>query len=438
MAEHVIDQRMNGGDGKMLERVAKPPVSLFEMAQKQFDQAADVLDLSPGMRAFLREPMRELHVTFPVKMDDGTTRVFKGFRVQYNDARGPTKGGLRFHPEETIDTVRALAAWMTWKTALVDLPLGGAKGGVVCDVKELSLGELERVSRGYIRQVGRLMGLEVDVPAPDMYTNAQIMAWMMDEYSILKGHTEFGVITGKPVELGGSLGRDDATARGGMYVIREAAKVLGMETADATMAIQGFGNVGKYCATLAEELLGCRVIAVSDIGGAIYNPKGFDTRELFNYQLRHGLVSGYREAERMKNEELLELDVDILVPAAVENVITEENAPRIKARIVAELANGPCTPEAEAIMRENGIYVIPDILANSGGVIVSHFEMVQNAYDYYWDVLQVHERLDKKISAAFAATHQKSLQFDGDTRLAAQVLAVGRVAEAVRLRGWAQ
>ncbi|GAB4464576.1 MAG: Glu/Leu/Phe/Val dehydrogenase [Anaerolineae bacterium] len=421
---------------RMTENVVAQPVSLFEMAQKQFDQAAAYLDLSPGMRAFLREPMRELTVTFPVKMDDGSTRVFKGFRVQYNDARGPTKGGLRFHPHENIDMVRALAAWMTWKTAVVDIPLGGAKGGVVCDVKELSQRELERVSRAYVRQVGRILGLDVDVPAPDMYTNAQIMAWMMDEYAVIKGHTEFGVITGKPVELGGSLGREDATARGGMYVIREAAKMLGMDTAGATMAVQGFGNVGKYAATLGEELLGCKVIAVADIGGGIYNPKGFDTRELFNYAMRHGLVSGYPEGERISNAELLELNVDILVPAALENVITAENAPRVRARIVAELANGPCTLEAEAIMQDNGIYVIPDILCNAGGVVVSYFEMVQNAYDYYWDVLEVHERLDKKVSAAFATMHARAPEFNNDTRLAAQALAIERVANAVRLRGW--
>lgn len=411
--------------------------TLFEMAQRQFDEAASLLGLSSGMHAFLREPMQELHINFPVRMDDGSTRVFQGFRVQYNSARGPTKGGLRFHPEETIDTVRALAAWMTWKTAVVDLPLGGAKGGVVCDVKQLSVGELERVSRRYIRHISRNLGVNEDVPAPDMYTTPQIMAWMLDEFESIRGYSEFGVITGKPVALGGSIGRSDATARGGMYAIREAAHVLGLRTGGAKMAVQGFGNVGKYSATLGEELLGCKIVAVSDIAGALYNEKGFDTRELFNYQMTHGgMVSTYSEGERISNAELLELDVDILAPAAVENVITAENAPRIKAKIVAELANGPTTPEADAILGEKGVYIIPDILCNAGGVIVSHFEMVQNIYGYYWGTNRVHERLDRKISTAFADTHRRAEELSIDNRKAAYAVAIERVAEAVRLRGW--
>ncbi|MBN1286638.1 MAG: Glu/Leu/Phe/Val dehydrogenase [Anaerolineae bacterium] len=411
--------------------------TLFQMAQRQFDEAAALLDLSSGMRAFLRVPMQELHIRFPVRMDDGSTRVFEGFRVQYNSARGPTKGGLRFHPEETIDTVRALAAWMTWKTAVVDLPLGGAKGGVVCDVKKLSVGELERVSRRYIRHISRNLGVNEDIPAPDMYTTPQIMAWMLDEFESIRGYSEFGVITGKPLALGGSIGRVDATARGGMYAIREAARVLGMHTAGATMAVQGFGNVGKYTATLGEELLGCKVVAVSDIGGALYNDKGFDTGELFNYQMTHGgLVSTYPEGERISNKELLELEVDILAPAALENVITAENAPRIKSKIVAELANGPTTPDADAILVDKGIYVIPDILCNSGGVIVSNFEMVQNVYGYYWGTNRVHERLDRKISTAFIDMHQRAKELGVNNRKAAYAVAIERVAEAVRLRGW--
>jgi glutamate dehydrogenase (NAD(P)+) len=413
------------------------PASLFEMAQRQFDQAAALLDLSPAMCTFLREPMRELHVTFPVRMDDGSTQIFKGFRVQYNSARGPTKGGLRFHPEETIDTVRALAAWMTWKTAVVDLPLGGGKGGVICDTKILSEGELERVSRGYIRHVGRILGVDVDVPAPDMYTNPQVMSWMLDEFETITGHSEFGVITGKPIGLGGSIGRSDATARGGMYCIREAARVLGLRTSGATLAIQGFGNVGKYAATLGEELLGCKVVAVSDIGGALFNANGFDTRELFNYALTHGgFVSGYPHGDHITNAELLELDVDILAPGALENVITGENAGRVRAKIVGELANGPVTPEADEILLSNGVYVIPDILCNAGGVIVSNYEMVQNVYGYYWDTRRVHERLDKKISTAFIEVDQRSKDLDVNTRQAAYANAIDRVAEAVRLRGW--
>ncbi len=422
-----------------MDKSVKQTENLFEMAQKQFDEAAELLNLEPAMRAFLREPMRELHITFPVKMDDGSTQVLKGFRVQYNDARGPTKGGLRFHPEETIDTVRALAAWMTWKTAVVGLPLGGGKGGVVCDVKKLSRGELERVSRGYMRKVARMLGVTSDIPAPDMYTTPQVMAWMLDEFESIRGYNEFGVITGKPLALGGSIGRTDATARGGMYAIREAAREFGMKTSGATLAVQGFGNVGKYSATLGEELLGCKVIAVSDIGGALYNPKGFDTAALFEYSLEHGgMVSGYPHGDKISNAELLELDVDILAPAALENVITAENAPRIRAKIVAELANGPCTPEADTILTENGVYIIPDILCNAGGVIVSNFEMVQNIYGYYWDTRRVHERLDRKISVAFSSMYQRSqkLPKGTTTRMAAYAVAIERVAEAVRLRGW--
>ncbi len=413
------------------------PDSLFAMAQRQFDEAAALVDVSEAMRTFLRQPMMELHVSFPVKMDDGSTQVYKGFRVQYNNARGPTKGGLRFHPEETIDTVRALAAWMTWKTAVVDLPLGGGKGGVVCDVKKLSVNELERVSRRYIRQIANVIGACTDVPAPDMYTTPQVMAWMMDEFESIRGHSEPGVITGKPIALGGSIGRNDATARGGMYAIREAARLIGINTAGATLAVQGFGNVGKYAATLGEELLGCKVVAVSDINGGLYNPKGFDTRELFNYQMTHGgIVSSYPEGDRITNEELLELDVDILAPSAVENVITGENAPRVKARIVAELANGPCTPAADAVLVDKGIYVIPDILCNAGGVIVSSFEMVQNTYGYYWGTDRVHERLDRMISRAFLNVDQRSKQLQVNNRLAAYAVAIERVAEAVQLRGW--
>ncbi len=408
----------------------------FAIAQRQFDEAAEVIGLDPAMRAFLREPMRELHVTLPVRMDDGSVKVFKGFRVQYNDARGPTKGGIRFHPDETIDTVRALAAWMTWKTAVVDIPLGGAKGGIICNPKEMSQAELERLSRAYIRQVGRIIGLEKDVPAPDVYTNPQIMAWMMDEYSFLKGYNEFGVITGKPLELGGSAGRGDATARGGMYTIREAAKVLGIETKGATMAIQGFGNAGQYAALLGEELLGCKIVAVSDSRGGIYNPDGFDAKALVDHKLKTGKVGGFPGAKEISNAELLELDVDILVPAALENVITKENAPRIKAKISAELANGPTTPEADKILHENGVYVIPDFLCNAGGVTVSYFEMVQNAYDYYWDEATVHERLDKKMTAAFHAVHERAEELKVHNRLAAYAVAVERVAKAVRLRGW--
>jgi glutamate dehydrogenase (NAD(P)+) len=408
----------------------------FEIAQMQLDEAAEILGLDPGMHAFLREPMRELHVTLPVRMDDGSVKVFKGFRVQYNDARGPAKGGLRFHPEETINTVRALAAWMTWKTAVVDIPLGGGKGGVVCNPKEMSEAELERLSRAYIRQVGRIIGPHSDVPAPDVYTTPQIMAWMMDEYSALKGHNEPGVITGKPLALGGSAGRTDATARGGMYCLREAGKALGIDLKGATAAIQGYGNAGYYAQLLGEELLGLKVVAVSDSRGGILSEGGLECEEVKGHKDDTGTCVGLGGAESISNEELLELDVDVLIPAALEEVITEKNADRVKAKIVVELANGPTTPEADQILHKNGVYVIPDFLCNAGGVAVSYFEGVQNAYNYYWELEEVHHRLDKKMTTAFQAVHQMAEAKKVHNRLAAYLVAVARVAEAVRLRGW--
>jgi glutamate dehydrogenase (NAD(P)+) len=410
--------------------------NLFAITQAQLDAAAALLELEPEMHAFLREPLRELHVTLPVKMDNGRTKIFKGFRVQYNDARGPTKGGLRFHPAETIDTIRALAAWMTWKCAVVNIPLGGGKGGVACNTKELSTAELERVSRAYVRQVGRILGPEMDVPAPDIYTTPQVMAWMADEYAVLQGHNQPGVITGKPVALGGSLGRTDATARGGVYTVREAARTLQFDTQGATMAIQGYGNAGHYAAILGRDLLGCTVVAVSDSRGGIYHPQGLDATRVIEHKDRTGSVVGFPGAEAISNAELLELEVDILVPAAMESQITAQNAEHIKARIVAELANGPTTPAADEILYKNGVYVIPDLLCNAGGVTVSYFEMVQNAYGYYWDEETVHQRLEAKMKQAFRDVHQKAQKFNVHNRLAAYVVAVERVAEAVRLRGW--
>jgi glutamate dehydrogenase (NAD(P)+) len=408
----------------------------FAIAQSQLDEAAKVLQLDPAIHAFLREPTRELHVTLAIKMDDGSTKVFKGFRVQYNDARGPTKGGIRFHPDETIDTVRALAAWMTWKCAVVDIPLGGGKGGIICNPKEMSQSELERLSRAYVRQVGRILGPEMDIPAPDVYTNPQIMAWMADEFSVLRGQNEFGVITGKPLPLGGSKGREDATARGGMYCVREAAKVLGIDTHKATMAIQGFGNAGQFAATLGEELLGTTIVAVSDSKGGIYRPEGLDPHDVIEHKKKTGSVIGYPNAEPISNAELLELDVDILAPSALENVITIQNAANIKAKISAELANGPTTPAADRILHQNGVYVIPDFLCNAGGVVVSYFEMVQNAYDRYWSVDTVYERLDEKMMVAFHAVHNCAQALNVHNRLAAYCVAVEAVAETVRLRGW--
>ena len=408
----------------------------FAIAQAQLDEAAKILQLDPDMHAFLREPMREFHFTIPVKMDDGRTRMFRGYRVQYNDARGPAKGGLRFHWEETIDTVRALAAWMTWKTAVIDIPLGGAKGGIICNPRELSQSELERLSRGYMRCVARFIGLTQDVPAPDVYTNPQIMAWMMDEYEMLVGHREPGVITGKPLALGGSAGREDATARGGIYVTREAANLLDINLKDSTCAIQGYGNAGSFYHSLAEELLGMKVVAVSDSRGGIINWDGLNAAAVKKHKAETGSVVNFPGATNISNDALMELEVTVLAPSALENVITSRNAAHIKAKIVAELANGPTTPEADKILAANGVYVLPDFLCNAGGVTVSYMEMVQNAYQYYWTADMVHERLDQKMTKAFYDVHHMSQAKKVNNRVAAYLVSVDRVAQAVRLRGW--
>ncbi|GIK38852.1 MAG: glutamate dehydrogenase [Chloroflexota bacterium] len=408
----------------------------FEIAQRQLDEAAAILGLDPATHTLLREPLRELTVSIPVRMDDGSVRVFKGYRVQYNDARGACKGGLRWHPDETLDTVRALAAWMTWKTAVVDIPLGGGKGGVVCNPKELSPTEQERLARGYIRAVWKIIGEDTDIPAPDVYTNPQIMAWMMDEYSIIRGYSAPGVITGKPLALGGSAGREDATARGGIYTVREAAKVLNIELRGKTAAIQGYGNAGQFAHQLAEEILGMRVIAVSDSKGGVFQEDGLGFQATLRHKKGTGSVVGMSHTTSLSNRELMEMDVTVLFPAALENVITEENAGQIKAKIVAELANGPTTPEADRILHERGVYVIPDFLCNAGGVTVSYFELVQNAYDYYWPLATVHERLDNKMTDAFHAVHKMAQAKRVHNRLAAYLVAVERVAEAAKLRGW--
>ncbi|ACV64688.1 Glu/Leu/Phe/Val dehydrogenase [Desulfofarcimen acetoxidans DSM 771] len=408
----------------------------FEMVQKQLAQCAKITNMAPNIYQILQRPMRELHVSIPVRMDDGSIKVFQGFRVMYNDALGPAKGGIRFHPEETIDTVRALAGWMTFKCALADIPLGGGKGGVICNPRELSQGELERLSRGYIAQVWPFIGPEKDVPAPDVYTNPQIMAWMMDEYSKFAGKHQFGVITGKPLRIGGSAGRGDATARGGMYVIREAAGECGVDLANATVAIQGYGNAGYFAASLASSLYGCKIVAVSDSKGGIYNKDGLDPQLVYNHKTESGSVIDFSYADNISNEELLELNVDILIPSALENVITENNAPNIKAKIIAELANGPTTPEADDILYEKGVHVLPDFLCNSGGVTVSYFEMVQNLYMYYWDEKQVQERLDKKLTPAYHSVLNASKECKVNMRQAAYVVAVNRVVEAMKLRGW--
>ena len=408
----------------------------FTIAQEQLDQAAELLKLDKATHMLLREPMRELHVSFPVRMDDGRYRVFKGFRVQYNDARGPTKGGIRFHPDETIDTVRALAAWMTWKTAVVEIPLGGGKGGVICNPKVLSVGEKERICRGFIRALSRFIGPDRDVPAPDVYTNPQDMAWMADEYSKMVGFNAPGVITGKPIAVGGSQGRGDATARGGIYCVREAAGNVGIDTKSATCAGQGYGNAGYYGGKLGQEILGLTTVAVSDSRGGIFNPKGLDADAVYRHKQETGSVINFPDTQSISNEELLELDVKVMFPSALENVITSKNAGNIKAKILAELANGPTTPEADNILFKNGVYVIPDLLCNAGGVTVSYFEQVQNGMNFYWEVDEVRERLDKKMTRAFHAVHEMAGKNKVHNRLAAYLVAVSRVAEACKLKGW--
>ncbi|MDD5095570.1 MAG: Glu/Leu/Phe/Val dehydrogenase [Dehalococcoidia bacterium] len=408
----------------------------FEIVKRQVDKCAEILELSTEVTAMLKSPMRELHVSLPVRMDDGSTKVFQGFRVLYNDARGAGKGGIRFHPQETIDTVRALAAWMTWKCSLLDLPLGGAKGGIVCNPKEMSAGELERLSRAYIRSIYPFIGPEKDVPAPDVYTNPQIMAWMADEYSVIAGKPQFGVITGKPLCIGGSPGRGDATARGGMFTIREAANDLGIDLNKATVAIQGYGNAGYFAAKLCQEMFGCKVVAACDSKGGVYSTKGIDSKKAFECKQESGSVCSLLGVEHVSNDDILAMEVDILIPAAIEGVITEKNAHKVKAKILAELANGPTTPDADDILFGNNVHVIPDFLCNAGGVTVSYFEMVQNAYMYCWDEAEVREKLDKRMTFAYRSVLDTSRQFHISMRQAAYVVAVRRVVDAMKTRGW--
>lgn len=408
----------------------------FHIAQEQLDTAAHRLNLDPGIHAILREPKRVLEVNFPVKMDDGSVKVFKGFRSQHCDAVGPAKGGIRFHPQVTLDEVKALSMWMTFKCGVVGLPYGGGKGGVVVDPKALSQGELERLSRAYFAAIAQIVGPQTDIPALDVYTNAQIMGWMMDEYSKCSGGVTYpGVITGKPLILGGSLGRNEATARGCLFITREAAKKLGISLAGATVAIQGFGNAGSIAASLlAAE--GAKVIAVSDSKGGIYSAQGMDPKAILDHKKQTGSVAGFPGSQEISNAGLLEVECDILIPAALENQITGENAERIKARIIAEAANGPTTPEADKLLYRRGIMVIPDILANAGGVVVSYFEWVQNLMNFYWTEEEVNSRLEQKMTAAFAATYEMSRKHQVDLRTGAYMVSVARVAEAIKARGW--
>ena len=414
----------------------KNELNPFSIAQKQLDDAAEKLGLDKATHELLRWPMQELKVTIPVKMDYGANKIFHAFRIQYNTARGPAKGGIRWHPDETVDTVRALAAWMTWKTSVVDIPLGGGKGGIICNPKVLSEPEKERLARGYIRAIARSLGVTKDVPAPDVYTNPQIMAWMMDEYETIMGEKHPGVITGKPIPLGGSQGRVDATARGGVYVTQEAAIAYGVDLKGQTMAIQGFGNAGQHAAQLGEKILGLKLIAASDSKGGIYNANGIDAEALIEHKLKNGRVSGFPEAEEISNEQLLELEVAFLIPAALEDVITGENAPRLRCKILCELANGPTTPEADDILFDKGIILLPDFLANAGGVTVSYLEQVQNTYNLYWEIEEIHWRLKEKMSRAFKSVYEMSQSQKVNMRQAAYLVSVARVAEACKLRGW--
>jgi len=395
--------------------------------------AGEKLKLDQGIHEMLKRPMRTIIVNIPVAMDDGSIRIFTGYRVQYNDTLGPTKGGIRYHPELTLDEVIALSAWMTWKTAVVGLPLGGSKGGIRCNPKEMSPGELERLTRGYTRALARFIGPYSDVPAPDVYTDAQTMAWIMDEYSQIVGCNTFGVVTGKPVCIGGSLGRNEATSRGVMYTVIEAAKHLGIELKGATVVVQGFGNVGYHAARLLHEL-GCKIVAISDSKGGIYSSYGLDPTKVLEHKNEKGSVIGYGNCKCLTNEELLELECDILVPAALENQITGANAGKIRSKIVAEGANGPTTPQADEILFRNGVFVIPDILANSGGVIVSYFEQVQNQMNYYWSEEEVRNKLQSTIVSAFKEVLAVAEEYKVNMRIAAYMKALKRVADAMLVR----
>ncbi|MFN7181952.1 MAG: Glu/Leu/Phe/Val family dehydrogenase [Planctomycetota bacterium] len=416
----------------MIEKKYNP----YEIVKMQLAKASKTMGLENVIYDLLSRPQRELTVQIPVKLSDGTARVYTGYRVQHCDARGPCKGGLRFHPEETIDTVRALASWMTWKTALMNLPYGGGKGGITCNPKELNETDLEKLARGYIREIAFFIGPEKDIPAPDVYTNPRIMAWMMDEFSKIRGYYSPGVITGKPLSIGGSLGRSDATARGGMYVLREAAKHEGIDLKKATCAIQGYGNAGQFAHQLVEKLFGTKVVAISDSKGGIYYENGISSEESIRYKNENKSLKGFPKAKEITNEELLELKVDILAPSAIENVITGENAKRIKAKIILELANGPTTPDADEILFANKKLVLPDFLANGGGVTVSYFEWIQNQTGYYWTAKEVDEKLDRHMVEAFEATMKTAREYNTDNRNAAYIVALQRIRQAIIDRGW--
>lgn len=406
----------------------------FEISQRQFNRAADLLDLDLGMREILRRPKRCLIVSVPTRMDDGRVEVFEGFRVQHNVARGPAKGGIRFHPNVSLDEVKALAAWMTWKCAVVNIPYGGGKGGIICDTKKMSRGEIERMTRRFAAELSILIGPEKDIPAPDVYTDPQIMAWMMDTYSMIVGYSSLGVVTGKPIAVGGSEGRADATGRGCFFVIGEAFKTLSIPMRGARVVVQGFGNAGSVAARLLSEA-GAKVIGVSDSQGAIYAGAGIDIAALQLFKAKTSTVRGFPGSEPLKPEELLAMECEVLVPAALENAITGQNAGRVRAKVVAEAANGPTTLVADRVLERNDVFVLPDILANAGGVTVSYFEWVQDVQAFFWDEPHVNQQLERIIKRSFHDVLRISKERKVEMRTAAHVLAVGRVAEATGIRG---
>jgi glutamate dehydrogenase (NAD(P)+) len=409
-------------------------INPYHMAVQQFEDAAEHLHLSEDMREILRQPKRELIVNFPVRLDNGRIKTYTGYRVQHNVNRGPAKGGIRYSPDVTLDEVKALAMWMTWKCAVVGIPYGGAKGGVICDPKNMSPAELERLTRRYATEISIIIGPHGDIPAPDVNTNSQIMAWIMDTYSMHEGYSIPAVVTGKPLSIGGSEGRNDATATGVLFVTRQAAKRIGMSLRGARVSIQGYGNAGSVAARLFHNE-GCKIVAVSDTRGGIYNESGLDPASVLRFKQERGSVVGFPGAQTMRIQDVLEVPCDVLIPAATEGVITKVNADRVQASIVSEAANGPTTPQADKILFDKGIMVIPDILANAGGVTVSYFEWVQDLQSFFWGVEEITDKLEVIMNRAFAAVAEKADQFSCDMRLAANMLAIARVAEATQIRG---
>lgn len=418
----------------MTQPLVAETLNPYEIVKRQIQSAAEKLGLEKHIVEILKRPMRVLTVSFPVKMDDGSIQVFEGFRSQHNDAIGPTKGGIRFHPEVSLDEVKALSMWMSFKCGVVGLPYGGGKGGVICDPHQFSKGELERISRGFIEAIAQIVGPDKDIPAPDVYTNAQIMGWMMDTFSRLNKQFTPGVITGKPLILGGSKGRNEATARGCVFTIIEAMKEIGRSMEGATVAIQGFGNAGRISADLLAEQ-GCKIVAVCDTKGALYDPNGLDIQKVERLKDESSILE-YGSAYHISHEQLLELGVDILVPAALENTITSANAHNIKAAIIAEAANGPTTPDADLILKEKGVLVIPDILANAGGVTVSYFEWVQNLMNYYWSEDEVNSKLYDVMVNSYREVSKLAKEYNVDLRTAAFMISLKRISDAMKARGW--